>query len=179
MTDGWSISYENTPIWMALGFTCDKLTLVQVMAWCLGHQAITWTNVDPDLSHHMASLDHKELNMLSQHVVKKTCCLLHVSMQPCPVRGKASNFPSQSRLVPPLAQALSQRNIKAFHYWCWLTEGLWCHLHSATVQYSTWNIYMFYVPFWFSFSYTTGFIVSGGFEFTNHATSTVRAALAW
>ena len=35
--DGWGISYEISLIWMSLGFTGDKSTLVQVMAWC--HQA--------------------------------------------------------------------------------------------------------------------------------------------
>ena len=37
----------------------DKSALVQVMAWCLQHQAIIWANVDPDSQplHHMTSLD--------------------------------------------------------------------------------------------------------------------------
>ena len=37
-------------------------TLVQVMAWCVMHQAITWANVDSDLCRHMVSLLHNELN---------------------------------------------------------------------------------------------------------------------
>ena len=40
----------------------DMSTLVQVIALCLQQQAITWANVDPDLSRHMASLGHRELN---------------------------------------------------------------------------------------------------------------------
>ena len=46
---------------MSLKFTDDQSTLVQVMAWC--HQAtrITRANVDPDLCHHMVSLDQNEL----------------------------------------------------------------------------------------------------------------------
>ena len=42
--------------------TDGKSTLVQVMAWCLRQQAITWANVDPDLWRHVASLGHIELN---------------------------------------------------------------------------------------------------------------------
>ena len=49
---------------MSLGFTDDKSTLVQVMAWRVREQAITWNNVDPDLSRHMASLGHNELMLL-------------------------------------------------------------------------------------------------------------------
>ena len=36
-------------------------TLVQVMAWCRQASNHYWTNVDPDLSCHMASLCHNEL----------------------------------------------------------------------------------------------------------------------
>ena len=33
--------------------------------WCIPCEiAITWTNVDPDLYRHMASLGHNELNIL-------------------------------------------------------------------------------------------------------------------
>ena len=39
----------------------DQSTLVQEMAWYLRHQAIIWTNADPDLCHYMASLGHNEL----------------------------------------------------------------------------------------------------------------------
>ena len=42
----------------------DRSTLVQVMALCLQQQAITWANVDQDLSGHMASLGHKELSLI-------------------------------------------------------------------------------------------------------------------
>ena len=34
VTDGWSISCEIALIWMALDFSDDQSTLVQVMAWC-------------------------------------------------------------------------------------------------------------------------------------------------
>ena len=39
----------------------DKLTLVQVMAWCR-NQAINRTNVNPYLCRHMPSQGHNELN---------------------------------------------------------------------------------------------------------------------
>ena len=32
--NGWGISCETVLIWMSLGYTSDKSTLVQVMAWC-------------------------------------------------------------------------------------------------------------------------------------------------
>ena len=41
----------------------DESTLAQVMACCWQQQAITWANVDPDLSGHMASLGHNELTL--------------------------------------------------------------------------------------------------------------------
>ena len=34
LIDGWGISCKTALIWMSLGFTDDKPTLVQVMAWC-------------------------------------------------------------------------------------------------------------------------------------------------
>ena len=47
---------------MSLDVTDDKSTLVQVMVAAVRQQAIIWTNVDPDLCRHMASVGHKELN---------------------------------------------------------------------------------------------------------------------
>ena len=44
---------------MPLDLTDDKLTLVQVMAWCRQAQAITWAN--PNLYRQMASLGLNEL----------------------------------------------------------------------------------------------------------------------
>ena len=64
MIDGWDISCEIALRWISLELTDDKSTLVQVMAWAVRQQAITWANVDPDLCHHMASLGYYELNML-------------------------------------------------------------------------------------------------------------------
>ena len=58
---GWGISYEIALRWMPLDLTGDKSTLVQVMAGAVRKQAITCTNVDPDLSRHMESLGHNEL----------------------------------------------------------------------------------------------------------------------
>ena len=39
-------------------FSDNKSALVQLMAW---HHAITWTNIDQDVSYHMASIHHNEL----------------------------------------------------------------------------------------------------------------------
>ena len=51
-----SITLRICP-WMSLDHTNDeKATLVQVMAWCLGRQAITRANVYRGLYHHVASL---------------------------------------------------------------------------------------------------------------------------
>ena len=60
-SDGWGICCEKALIWMSLDFTDDQPILVQVMAWCLRQQAISWANVDPHLCHHMVSLAHNEL----------------------------------------------------------------------------------------------------------------------
>ena len=56
------VYHENAPRWLSLNLTDDKSTLVQVVAWHLQGTTITWANVDPDSSHHMASLRHKELS---------------------------------------------------------------------------------------------------------------------
>ena len=53
-------------LWKVSSYKClylidDKSTLVQVMAWAVRQQAITWANVDPDPCRHMASLSHNEL----------------------------------------------------------------------------------------------------------------------
>ena len=39
----------------------NELIGVIELVVALGHQAITWAYVDPDLSHHMVLLDQKEL----------------------------------------------------------------------------------------------------------------------
>ena len=66
MTNGWGILCEIAIRWMSLNLTDDKSTLVQVMAWCRhsrpsGSKPFTWTNVDLDLCHHMASLGCEDL----------------------------------------------------------------------------------------------------------------------
>ena len=42
--------------------THDKFTLVQKMAWCIRHQAITCDNIDSDLCNHMALPGHNKVN---------------------------------------------------------------------------------------------------------------------
>ena len=44
MIDGWVISCELALRWMSLDLTDDKLTLVQVMAWC--RQALRWMSLE-------------------------------------------------------------------------------------------------------------------------------------
>ena len=46
---------------MPIDLTDDKSTLVQVMAWCLRQQAITWATIDPDLFRQMVSLGNNVL----------------------------------------------------------------------------------------------------------------------
>ena len=48
---------------MSLEFTDDQSTLVLVITWWVpfGQQAITWADVNPDLYHHMVSLDQNKL----------------------------------------------------------------------------------------------------------------------
>ena len=61
VTDGWGISCKIVLRWMPLDLTDDKLTLVQVMAWC--RQATShylsqcWLR---DLCRYMVSLGHNE-----------------------------------------------------------------------------------------------------------------------
>ena len=55
---------------MPLDLTDDKSTLVQVMAWGRQAQAITWSNVDPDLCRQLAPLAHNELPNIWQNVRK-------------------------------------------------------------------------------------------------------------
>ena len=40
----------------------DKTTLVQVMLGAIRQQAITWSNIVPDLWYHVVSSGHEELN---------------------------------------------------------------------------------------------------------------------
>ena len=47
LSDSWLMYLKKL---MSLDVADDKSKLVQVMAWCWRHQAITWANVDPDLS---------------------------------------------------------------------------------------------------------------------------------
>ena len=61
MIHDWDNSCEIAPWWLSLDLTADRSTLVQVMAWCVRQQAITWNNVDPDLCHHMTLLGLNEL----------------------------------------------------------------------------------------------------------------------
>ena len=49
---------------MPLKFNDDKSALLQLMALCVRQQAITWANVDPVLSQHMASLGHNDLTFM-------------------------------------------------------------------------------------------------------------------
>ena len=62
MNGGWGISYEIALKWMLLDLTDDKF---REWLGAVRQQAITWTNVDPDLSHHMASPGQNELLKLA------------------------------------------------------------------------------------------------------------------
>ena len=54
-----STSCEIALRWMPWSTFYDKSILIQVIAWC--RQTINWSNVDPDLHHHMVSIGHNEL----------------------------------------------------------------------------------------------------------------------
>ena len=47
-----------------MDLTDGRSMLDQVMVGAVRQQAITWTNVDPDLWRHVASLGHNELDQL-------------------------------------------------------------------------------------------------------------------
>ena len=63
MLDDWSISCAIILVWMLLGFTDDKSTLISGNG--LVPSGIIWISVDPDLSRHMASLGHNELKIMN------------------------------------------------------------------------------------------------------------------
>ena len=86
--DGWGIYGEIALRWLSLDLT-DKSTMVQVMAWCPRQQAITWTNVDPDLCLHMVSLRHNELS------VKTVLCFVNIVT----TDGLMSNSPQAPRAL--------------------------------------------------------------------------------
>ena len=65
---------------MPQDLTDDKLTLVQVMAWCRRQQAITWTSVDQDLQRHMLSLSPNELNSFIVMHVYNNCILNDINL---------------------------------------------------------------------------------------------------
>ena len=54
---------------MPLDLADDKSTLVQVMG-AIKQQAITWSNVDPDLCAHMVLLGHNELRLSAQYLAE-------------------------------------------------------------------------------------------------------------
>ena len=65
MLDGWVISCEITVRWMSPDLTNDKLTLVQVMAWCL-----------QSTSHYLSQCWHSSM---SQHGVTRSQWVLVIS----------------------------------------------------------------------------------------------------
>ena len=76
LIDSWGIACEIALIWMSVDFTDDQSTFVQVMIGAVRQQAITWTNVDPDLWHHMASLGHNELRCIITLTYKSEVCVV-------------------------------------------------------------------------------------------------------
>ena len=66
-----SIPCEIVLRWMSQGLNDDLSTLVQVIAWRLRKQTITWAIVGQVLYCHMALLDHHEL---TRRGLKKMAC---------------------------------------------------------------------------------------------------------
>ena len=62
MIDGWRISCESALRLILLDLADAESTLDVIGA--VRQQAITWANVDPDLSCHKVSLGHNELTVL-------------------------------------------------------------------------------------------------------------------
>ena len=59
--------------------------MISAFYGAVGQQAITWTNIDPDLCRHMASLGHNELT----HVVKDLS-LAHGQPYDCHIAREAT-----------------------------------------------------------------------------------------
>ena len=88
MTAGWDISWKIALRWMPLDLI-DKSTLVQVTAWCVWQQAITWANVNPDLCRYMVSLGH---NVLSNHGRIRVALKIHARVyEPVKTRDNTIN----------------------------------------------------------------------------------------
>ena len=71
--DDWGISCELALIYV-IGL--HWWSVVQVMTLAVRQQAITWTNVDPDLGRRMVSLGHNELTLISPGSVDPTGILM-------------------------------------------------------------------------------------------------------
>ena len=93
--------------------TDEKLTLVQVMA-CCHQQAITWTNVDPDICHHMASLCHNELNSETAPKVYLFLCWMSI----------------KKTAICPVLHVQNIRTIKPLSYYSWryLSQNYYLYL---------------------------------------------------
>ena len=61
VVNGYGVSCEIASRWMSLELTYDESTLLRSKFGAIRQQAITWTNVDPDLRRHKASLHYNEL----------------------------------------------------------------------------------------------------------------------
>ena len=66
--------------WMPRLITDDESSLIQVMAWCLRQQIITWTNVDQVLWWHMASLCHNRLTLVKLNICDEAQNYIHISI---------------------------------------------------------------------------------------------------
>ena len=60
MNGGWGIFYEIVLRWMPPDLTDDKLTVVQIMAWCRQAPSHYLSQCCPDLCRQMASLGRNE-----------------------------------------------------------------------------------------------------------------------
>ena len=80
-----STSCEIALRWMQQKNHDEKSTLVQIMAWCMRQQPITWANVDTDLCHHMASLGHNGLMSVRSSGSIRLHNLNHTQCYLCPI----------------------------------------------------------------------------------------------
>ena len=114
MINGWCISCEIVPRWISMDCSDGKSTLVQVMAWAVRQQAITWANVDPDLCCHMASLGHNELTHQHPFVLtlqlQMPVQLTHRGRETHICVGKLTIIASDNGLSPGRRQAIIWTN---------------------------------------------------------------------
>ena len=63
---------------MSMDINSHKRTSAHAMVWCVGQQAITLPNIDPDLCRHSMSLGHKKMSYQVHVFMQKEYIMHHI-----------------------------------------------------------------------------------------------------